>query len=109
MFRSLCGSAVLTVILTAGLAAQPAGRVAPRKGGPLPLPRPGAAVIERWTNMTPEQRSKALDKLPPQRRQKIEQQLERYQNMSPEEREQLRFRALFELQNYFILFILSTE
>jgi Protein of unknown function (DUF3106) len=93
MFRSFCYGAILAMILATGLAAQPSGRLAPKKGGPLPLPRPGAAIIERWSRMTPEERSRALEKLPAERRQKIEDQLERYQNLSPEEREQLHFRA----------------
>ena len=37
--------------------------------------------------------SEQRDRLPPERRQKIEEQLERYQSLTPEQREQLRFRA----------------
>jgi hypothetical protein len=73
------------MVLAAGLAAQPGVHPA----------RPGAGIqaIERWSRMTPEQRRRALDRLPPERRQRIEEQLERYQSLTPEEREQLRFRA----------------
>jgi len=94
MFRSVRHIAIASLLLTASLAAQaPAGPA--QKRVPPPGPRPGrqAALIERWSNMTPEQRSKALDRLPPERREKIEAQLNRYQNMTPEQREQLRFRA----------------
>src|SRR5437762_2823149 len=90
MFRSWCYSTILMVALGTGVWAQPL-RVAPKPGG-----APGArqaAVIERWTQMSPEQRSRALAKLPPERRQRIEELLSRYQSLSPEEREQLRFRS----------------
>jgi Protein of unknown function (DUF3106) len=86
MFRSLCSGAAISIILAASLAAQPAGRVAPG-------PRVGPAIIERWSRMTPQQRDRALAKLPPERRRKIEEQLDRYQSLSPEQRDQLRFRA----------------
>ncbi len=48
------------------------------------------AEFDRLARMTPEQRQKALDKLPPERREKIEQGLRQYQNMNPENRERLR-------------------
>jgi hypothetical protein len=91
MFRSVCCSAILAIVLGAGLSAQRIQlRVPPNpKAGP---PRQ-AAVIERWAQMSPEQRNKALAKLPPERRQRIEQLLNQYQNLSPEERQQLRFRS----------------
>ena len=91
MFRQAYLCAVLMVAMAASLAAQ--GIVRPRKNPP-PGGRLGrqAAVIERWNNMTPEQRRKALDRVPPERRRRIEEQLEQYSNMSPEERRALRFR-----------------
>ena len=88
MFRSLCCSAILAVVLVTGLWAQTPLRVPPRPGA-----GKQAALIERWTQMSPEQRSRALEKLPPERRQRIEQLLNQYQSLSPEEREQLRFRS----------------
>jgi len=84
MFRSLCSIAILWVGLAPGLSAQP---LRPNAGGKQ------AAVIERWTNMSPQQRARALEKLPPERRRRIEQLLNQYQNLSPEERQQLSFRA----------------
>jgi hypothetical protein len=91
MFRRAYLCAILTLAMTASLAAQ--GTAPARKRQPLGgrLGRQ-AAVIERWNNMTPEQRRNALDRLPPERRRRIEEQLERYSNLSPEERRALRFR-----------------
>jgi hypothetical protein len=97
MFRSFLGSAMLAVVLAAGLPAQrpparPAQKLPPPPMGGVRAARQGA-LIERWNQMPPEERRRALDRLPPERRQKIEEQLERYQNLSPEQRQQLRFRA----------------
>jgi len=46
-----------------------------------------AKELERFQKMSPEDREKALDKLPPARRARVEQQLERFDNMPPEQRE----------------------
>jgi hypothetical protein len=56
---------------------------------------PGAArdtPIERWMRMSPEQRQRALDKLPPERRQRVEERIRQYQQLSPQERQALRQR-----------------
>jgi hypothetical protein len=92
MFRQVYLGAILMLAMAASLAAQ--GIVRPARKGPPPGARAGrpAAVIERWNNMTPEQRRKALDRVPPERRRRIEEQLEQYSNLSPEERRALRFR-----------------
>ncbi|MGH9722609.1 MAG: DUF3106 domain-containing protein [Bryobacteraceae bacterium] len=50
-------------------------------------PRPN--IIDRWENMSPEQRERALAKLPPERRKRIEANLERFHNLTPEQRSQL--------------------
>jgi len=49
-----------------------------------------AAELDRLERMAPEQRQKALDRLPPARRQRVEQGLEQYRAMNPENRERLR-------------------
>jgi TolA-binding protein len=49
-----------------------------------------AAELDRFERMSPEQRQKALDRLPAERRQRVEQGLERYRAMNPENRERLR-------------------
>src|SRR5438128_12631176 len=96
MIRWLFRCAILTLAIAGSVAAQPI-RIRPAQKAPLPprgvRPGPGIQAIERWSRMTPEQRRRALDRLPPERRARIEQQLERYQSMTPEQREQLRFRA----------------
>ena len=96
MFRSFFGGAALAVVLAAGLQAQrPPVRPAQKALRPpmgIPAPKQGLA-IERWYQMAPEQRQRALDRLAPERRRRIEEQLERYQSLTPEQRQQLRFRA----------------
>ena len=52
-------------------------------------PPPGAA-IERLNSMTPQQRQRALDRLPPERRAQVEERLERYNAMPPEAKERLK-------------------
>lgn len=48
------------------------------------------AEFERLDRMSPEERRKALDRLPEERRQRIEEGLAQYRNMNPENRERLR-------------------
>jgi len=58
-------------------------------------PGPAAArdtPIERWMRMSPEQRQRALSKLPPERRQRIQERIRQYQQLSPQERQALRQR-----------------
>jgi hypothetical protein len=51
---------------------------------------PGERALERLERMTPEQRSKALEKLPARRRQEIEQKLEQFDRLPAEERTRVR-------------------
>ena len=88
----------IAILTVAAAAAQPALRiqarpVPPPKVPPMVRQAQQAAVLERWSRMTPEQRAKALERLPPARRARIEEQLNRYQNLSDEERRQLQFRS----------------
>ncbi len=77
-----CGSIV---------SAQPGG---PPKGGVdlgRSLPRPdGLSVVDRLERMTPQQRQRYLDTLPPDRKKQFEDRLERYEQMTPEQRQQVR-------------------
>lgn len=60
-------------------------------------PRP--TVLDRLEQMSPAERRRALAKLPPARRQRLQERLARYEGLSPNERNRLRqqlrrFRAL---------------
>jgi hypothetical protein len=60
---------------------------------------PGPSAIERYNSMTPGQRERLLERLPPGRRREFEDRVERYNRLSPEEKERLqdrydRFRQL---------------
>jgi len=74
------------------------------KGGQNPQGRGGqppvnpAHELQRFLGMPPEEREKALAKLPPQRRAQFEQQLQRFENMPPAQRER-QLRRLEEFQN----------
>lgn len=61
-----------------------------------PAPRPERAnrprPLEELQRMSPEERRRAIEKLPPERQRKLEERLERYNQMSPEQRERLRER-----------------
>ena len=62
-----------------------------RPAAPPKIMRSGpVTVLDRLERMSPEERRRALEKLPPQRRRQIEQRLERYNAMPPEQRERLR-------------------
>ena len=50
-------------------------------------PRNPAEELRRFQDMSPDQREKALAKLPMARRQRLEQQLQRFENMPPAQRE----------------------
>ena len=72
--------------------ARPMG--ANRKAGGHPAP-----LVEKLSRMTPAQRQRALSKLPPERRDKIEKELDDYNHLSQRERQQLfdRYRNFQEL------------
>ena len=71
------------------------GAAKPPKQKQTPQSIPGKQ-IEQLQKMTPEQREKALENLPPERRQQIQKQLERLDQLSPEQRQELdrRFETL---------------
>ena len=50
---------------------------------------PGASVAQRLMRMTPEQRERALEKLPPQQQAQIRQRLERLDNLPAQQRERV--------------------
>ncbi len=92
MFRPWLAGILLIFMVGVGLGQQPhAGNPSfPRGRGGMNPNR--EMMLERWSRMTPEERQRALEKLPPERRERIEQQLKRYQSLSPEERQRLRAR-----------------
>jgi len=88
--------ACFSVLLAAGgvLAQQkPAERAGKER------PKAGETPLERWNRMTPEQRQRALAKLPPERRRELLRKLEQFRNLPPGERQQLRerYRAFSQL------------
>lgn len=64
----------------------PAPRVNINKGAGKNPKNDPVKELERFQKMSPEEREKELAKLPPQRRERVERQMERLDNMSPEQR-----------------------
>lgn len=68
----------------------------PRRPPPAVQGRPGIAgpragrALDRLSRMPAEERRRLLEQLPPERRKRVEDQLERYNRLPPEERERLR-------------------
>lgn len=96
MFRSCCLNAILILALAGRLPAQrQMGHAAPKgsAGGGAPgATKNRRTVVDKWNRMSPEERQKALASMPPDRRQKIEEQLNQYKNLTPAERRELRAR-----------------
>jgi Protein of unknown function (DUF3106) len=96
MLRSFHLSVVLLLGLAMTLLGQrPMGHAAPKAAAGSGAPGSGKnkrTIVDKWNRMSPEERQKALAKLPPERRQKIEEQLNQYKNLTPEQRSQLRSR-----------------
>ena len=81
---------VAPILVLALLAGLPLGAQPRRVPGPLhPRVSRGGNPFERLNKMTPEQRQRMLDRLPPDRRAKAQERLDRFERMSPEERERL--------------------
>jgi Protein of unknown function (DUF3106) len=61
----------------------------PPKAG-MPRALAGPNVLDRLEQMSPQERQRVLDRLPPERRRRLEERLEAYDRLPPEERERLR-------------------
>lgn len=74
---------LIALALSLTAAAQPMPKRKAFLKGPLG-PRP--EVVERFSRLSPDERKEALGRLPAARREAIERRLERWNNMTPEER-----------------------
>jgi hypothetical protein len=70
-------------------APQPAAAAPKTPKAPQKLNDPGASVAQRLMQMTPEQRERALEKLPPERQAQIRQRLDRLDNLPPQQRQRM--------------------
>lgn len=86
--------AALWLLAAAGcVTTAPAQPRRPAKGGAIgrSLPRPdGLRAVDRLEQMTPQQRQRFLETLPPDRKKQFEDRLDRYEQMTPEQRQQVR-------------------
>jgi hypothetical protein len=83
--------AILVVAALGAPAPKPAAKVPPPRPAVRPAD-PGLAVIDRWLQLTPQQRERALAKLPPDRQRPIRERLDRWNKLTPQEKERLRMR-----------------
>jgi len=78
----------------AGGTGQPAGVGGPGQPGAQGFQMPSAEQMQRFQNMSQEEREKMMEErlksMTPEQRQQAEQMRQRFQNMTPEEREQMR-------------------
>lgn len=90
-------TSVLTAAVWATMLTAPAAAQFRPKGG-LILPRKGPAAreatqfqkqLDKFQRMTPQQRRRALNALPPERRELFERRLEEYRSLEPDERQRL--------------------
>jgi len=58
----------------------------PRAGLKKGPPPPARAVIERWREMSPDERQQTVDRLPPDRREGFRRRMEMWDSLKPEER-----------------------
>jgi hypothetical protein len=73
-------------------AATAGARAARRAAAAMERARATDTPLERWNCMTPEERQRALARLPPERRRELQQKLQQFRSLPPEERQQLRER-----------------
>ena len=102
MMRILAWGCTAMVLLSHTLAGQRpsggAGRVsgsqgqrrAPAAGRPRLAPR---TPLDRWLQMSPEQRERALEKLPPERRKLFRERMDRFNRLPKEEQQRLQQRV----------------
>jgi hypothetical protein len=83
--KRLAAFTVLGAALACSALAQSSKKGAP----PAKPPAPAKSALERMSTMTPEQRRRVLDKLPPERQKVVMDRLENYQKLPPAERQRL--------------------
>jgi len=95
------GRLAIHITLVASLSLVPSARAQGRRGGvirrPPPPPvrteKPPAASktpIDEFERMTPEERQRALERLPPQQRKKLEERLRKFNQLPPEQQQTLK-------------------
>lgn len=91
--RSTVAFAALVLCLGLGPSAQAQGRRGgmnrPRPARPEKTARPPKTPIEEFQRMSPQERQKALDRLPPQQRKNLEERLQRFNQLPPEQQRTL--------------------
>jgi len=94
----LGGAIPVVGLLAVTLASAPAALGQARRPVPAPKavrppkPAPGVTILERLERMTPEERRRVLNRLPPERRKRVEEGLSRFRQLPPSEQESLRNR-----------------
>ncbi len=82
----LSWSMVATAVFWLGLASSPMLLAQGRQAGLKPHKTP----IDEFMRMSPEERQKALDRLPPQKRRKFQERLQKFNQLPPQQQQTLR-------------------
>ncbi len=92
--RSILSVAALLLSLTLVPAAQAQGRRGGMNRRPprpeKPAPKPSKTPIDEFQKMSPEERQKALDRLPPHQRQQVEERLKNFNQLPPAQQQTLK-------------------
>jgi Protein of unknown function (DUF3106) len=88
----LSWSSVVSVALLVCLASGATAGAQGRQAGPKPLrtPKNVKTPIDEFLRMSPEQQQRALDRLPPEKRARLQQRLERFNQLPPQQQQALR-------------------
>lgn len=87
--RMTIPAAILLLGFVWPVPAQSQPRIRPGIGGPRAGGRPNKRLLEKYREMSPEQRRQATKNLPPERRKAIEERMEQYDHLPPDERRRL--------------------
>ncbi len=85
----LAVTTVLATALVCSALAQPMKKGVPPPNSGKAAKAPVKSTLERLSAMTPEQRRRVLDKLPPERQKVVIERLENYEKLPPAERQRL--------------------
>lgn len=78
---------LLIVVFAVALGAQPRGILRPKIGkGRQARPM---RQVEKFSRMTPEERKRVIERLPPERQKEVERNLESYQKLTPDDKQRL--------------------
>jgi hypothetical protein len=86
----LSWSSVTSAAVLLCMASGPVALAQGRQGKPPKVSRNGKTPIDEFMRMSPEERQKALDRLPPAQRRRFQERLQRFNQLPPQQQQTLR-------------------